>query len=168
MSKHIICWNLCCPTWKECIWPNTDIHTFFLFFNLVLSKFESTTERSLSIMWMTSFTVKSGQEYQLKSMSWDDVYDWLHQKHISPVYLAYTCENCKRNQNMGRAQLDLKKTKTMKSPCWIYLRLAGRILPNRRHVYHIQPLWSAPQSMITDIVNGPNKIFREFEESLKR
>lgn len=69
---------------------------------------------------------------------------------------------------MGRAQLDLKKTKTMKSPCWIYLRLAGRILPNRRHVYHIQPLWSAPQSMITDIVNGPNKIFREFEESLKR
>lgn len=56
----------------------------------------------------------------------------------------------------------------MKGLCWIYIRLAGRVLLNRKHAYLIQSLWSVLQSMKTDTIPGSNELPQNFQIELKR
>lgn len=56
----------------------------------------------------------------------------------------------------------------MKGLCWIYVRLAGRVLLNRKHAYLMQSLWSVLQSMKTDTIPGSSELFQNFQDELKK
>lgn len=56
----------------------------------------------------------------------------------------------------------------MKGLCWIYVRLVGRVLLNRKHAYLIQSLWPVLQSTKTDTILGSSELFPNFQEDLKR
>lgn len=55
----------------------------------------------------------------------------------------------------------------MKGLYWTYLRFAGRVLLNRKHVYLIRSIWSVLWSMKTDIILGLNKLFNNFQTKLE-